>query len=72
MIRFNKRQLQPVHQWPNLEEHLPAGQPPEIGRPYWVKCKDFRCMAVIDKEGRWKTFYGGEILPDVLHVFANQ
>ena len=29
-------------------------------------------MAVIDKAGKWKTFYGGEVLPDVLHVFANQ
>jgi len=58
--------------WPNVEECLPAGHLPEIGRPYWVKCKHFRCMAVVDKEGKWKAFYGGEELPEVLNVFVTQ
>ena len=29
-------------------------------------------MAVVDKEGKWKAFYGGEELPEVLNVFVTQ
>jgi hypothetical protein len=52
-----------------LGKPLPAGQLPEVGLPYWVQCKTFRCMAVLTKEGKWKSFSTEEELLDVTDVF---
>jgi hypothetical protein len=54
----------------NLGKPLPTGQLPEIGLPYWVHCKSFSCMAVLNKEGKWKSFSTDEELPDVTDVFV--
>ncbi|MGD1089563.1 MAG: hypothetical protein ABR955_12700 [Verrucomicrobiota bacterium] len=51
-------------------DYLSAGRLPEIGQPYWVQCKSFRCMAVLDKKGKWKSFSTDEELPDVINVFV--
>ena len=52
----------------NLDLCLPAGEQPKAGQRYWVQCSDYRCLAVVDDFGWWKSFYGGEDLPDVVGV----
>jgi hypothetical protein len=54
----------------NSGDHHPVRQVLEIGQPYWVQCKNIRCMAVVDKEGKWKTSNNGRELPDVINVFS--
>jgi hypothetical protein len=31
----------------------------------WVQCPGFRCLAYQDEQGRWRTFFSGEILSQV-------
>jgi hypothetical protein len=52
----------------NLDFCLPTGQPPAAGRRYWIQCSDYRCLAVMDELGRWKSFYDGEDIPDFIRV----
>ena len=52
----------------NLNFCLPAGQPPVAEQRYWIQCSDYRCLAVMDDFGRWKSFYGGEDIPDFVRV----
>jgi hypothetical protein len=52
-----------------MNDCLFADQLPEIGIRYWVQCEDFRCLAVINKDGQWKSFSNGRELPDVIKFF---
>jgi hypothetical protein len=54
----------------NFGDCHPVRQFLEIGHPYWVQCKNIRCLAVVDKEGKWKASYSGKELPDVINVFS--
>ncbi|MGD1088765.1 MAG: hypothetical protein ABR955_08590 [Verrucomicrobiota bacterium] len=54
-----------------LSDYLPSGQLPEIGVPYWVQCYNFRCMAIFDRKGKWKSLFTDEELSDVINVFVN-
>jgi len=38
------------------------------GQRYWVQCFDYRCLAVMDDFGRWKSFYDGADIPDFVRV----
>ena len=46
-------------------------QPP-YGEPVWVRCEGFRCLAVRDQHGRWRTFYDGKLLTGEIKVIENQ
>jgi hypothetical protein len=50
----------------------PTDQLPEIGGRYLVKCENFMCIAVFDKDGKWKSFSNGKELPDVINFCATQ
>jgi hypothetical protein len=52
-----------------LADDLSAGQLLEIGQPYWIQCKNIRCLAVFDQEGKWKASYSGNELSDVINFF---
>ena len=54
----------------NFADDLPAEQLLDIGRPYWVQCKNIRCIAMVDKEGKWKAFSNGTNLTDIINVFS--
>jgi hypothetical protein len=54
-----------------MDEGKPTDQPPEPGVRYWVQCENFRCLAVIDKDGKWKSFSNGKELPDVINYSPN-
>jgi hypothetical protein len=56
----------------NLDVCLPAGQLPETGKPYWVQCKDYRCLGIADKVRKWKNFHTGIELSDVIKVVEPQ
>ena len=43
---------------------------PQPGALRWVKCKDYRCMGVLDREGRWRSFATGKELTDVIEVLS--
>jgi hypothetical protein len=55
--------------FPNPQEGIPAGQLPEVGMPYWVQCKDFRCLAVVDKHDKWRIYATGESLIGVTKIY---
>jgi hypothetical protein len=40
-----------------------------IGHRYWVQCKEFRCMAVADYDGKWKDFHSGKQLTSEVLFF---
>ena len=44
------------------------GPLPRFGLPVQVQCDGFKCMAYLDKEGRWKDLFSHELLPHVLGV----
>ncbi len=56
----------------NPKGFISASQLVQIGQPYWVQCTHFRCRAVLGKVGRWKDYFTGKELPDVINVFAAQ
>ena len=41
---------------------------PRLGLPVQVQCEGFKCMAYLDKQGRWIDFFSHEPLPKVLGV----
>ena len=43
---------------------------PETGKSYWVGCKDYKCRAVVDKTGKWKSFYTRKELLGVITFAA--
>ena len=44
---------------------------PQPGALYWVQCKGYRCMAVLDANGKWKSFITGEELSGVFNVYSD-
>ena len=44
------------------------GRLPLPGMPVQVQCDGIKCMAFLDKEGRWVDLFSLEILPHVLGV----
>jgi hypothetical protein len=51
-----------------------AGEPlssyqPVVGHRYWVQCEEFRCMAVMDHDGKWKIFHSGKPLTSEVLFF---
>ena len=43
---------------------------PEPGEVRWVRCKDYRCMGVLDRGGQWRSFVTGKELTDIVEVLA--
>jgi hypothetical protein len=33
---------------------------------HWVQCKGYRCMAILGPNGKWRSFYTGEELKDLV------
>ena len=48
--------------------YIPQVQPSPISEPSWVQCKGYRCLAVWDKKGKWKSYSTGAELIDFLRV----
>jgi GH24 family phage-related lysozyme (muramidase) len=59
--------MEPKHRSKELEaaRHPPL---PRIGEQVVVQCEGYRCLAYRDKEGKWRSALGGELLPNVLKV----
>jgi len=49
-------------------EKTKYGALPPLGVPVQVQCRDFKCMAFRDREGRWVELFSREFLPHVLGV----
>jgi hypothetical protein len=58
-------------QYPNQEITSDARPPIEPGKAYWVQCKSYRCLAVLDQQGRWRSYANDKELTDVIKVFAS-
>jgi hypothetical protein len=52
-----------------MSDSLPTDGLPVIGNRYWVRCENSWCMAVVDKDGKWKSFSNGKELRDVVNFF---
>ena len=50
------------------EENQNMEQSPEIGKSYIVQCDGYKCVAVIEKDGRWKSVFTGNELRSVINV----
>jgi hypothetical protein len=46
------------------------GPLPVKGLPVQVQCVNFKCMAFLDADGKWKDFFSRKFLPHVLGVVA--
>ena len=44
---------------------------PGRSKPVWVQCEGFRCLAVMDEQGKWKTVFGGAELTGNIKVIAD-
>jgi hypothetical protein len=44
------------------------GSLPPAGVPVQVQCNGFKCMAYLDKEGKWRELFSRESLAQVLGV----
>ena len=40
----------------------------KAGVHYWVQCKGYRCLAIKNTEGVWKSVGTGNVIPDVIEV----
>ena len=40
----------------------------EMGKSYVVQCDGYRCVAVVEKDGRWKSVFTGNELRGVINV----
>ena len=40
----------------------------DLGKPVWVQCPGFRCLAYRDGQGNWRTFFQGDVLADAVSV----
>ena len=40
--------------------------PPEIGMPVVAQCQEFRCLAYLDRAGKWRDFARSHELPEVI------
>jgi len=49
----------------NGQPHKGKGLPP-IGEPVIARCQDFRCMAYLDIDGKWREYNNSRELPDVI------
>ena len=36
----------------------------------WIQCKGYRCLAYLDKTGKWINFYTGKKLTDFVKVIG--
>jgi hypothetical protein len=41
-------------------------------KPVWVQCEGFRCLAVHDRQGRWRMFFNDELLTGVISVIDTE
>jgi hypothetical protein len=41
---------------------------PALGVPVQIQCDGFKCMAFLDREGRWVDLFSREFVPRVLGV----
>jgi len=48
-----------------------AGVPDTGGKPVWVQCRGFRCLAIFD-QGKWKTFFGRNELAGEVTIIPNR
>ena len=44
------------------------GPLPRLGLPVQVQCNGFKCIAYLDKNGKWMDFFTNKFLPGVLGV----
>jgi hypothetical protein len=56
-----------------MPDKIPQAKPvygplPVPGMPVQVQCNGFKCMAYLDKEGRWVDLFSREFLTRVLGV----
>jgi len=43
--------------------------PPKPGERRWVQCSKYRTLAVWGADGKWRTYFNGIELTDVIRVF---
>jgi hypothetical protein len=59
-----------------LKDNLPEaakhnyGSLPALGVPVQIQCDGFKCMAFLDREGRWVDLFSREFVPRVLGVVS--
>jgi hypothetical protein len=57
----------PHHKVDEKTVHLPP-----YGEPVWVRCEGFRCLAVRDHHGQWRTFFNNEPLTGEIQVIDDK
>ena len=45
--------------------------PPPRNKPIWVQCEGFRCLAIMEDNGKWKTVFGSRELTGTITVIAD-
>jgi len=44
---------------------------PRMGEQVVVQCEGYRCLAYLDKDGKWRSAHSGKELPRVLRVLQH-
>ncbi|HEV2693926.1 MAG TPA: hypothetical protein VG347_13615 [Verrucomicrobiae bacterium] len=54
------------------EENFQGGQhgPYAVNVPVWVQCNGYRCMAVLNYKGEWRTYPNHEPLTDIVQILG--
>ena len=55
-----------------LNEPSVSPKSPETDKPYWVQCKNYRCLAFVNKEGKWKSLSTGKEVTDIVKVYFEE
>jgi hypothetical protein len=51
-----------------VDSIIPKAHPSHVSEPCWVYCDSYRCLAVMDKKGKWRSYATGEELTDFVKV----
>ena len=54
-----------------MNDNLPVEQLLKTHKPEWVQCDDLMCLAVLDKDGKWRSFSDKKELTGVVKVYAD-
>jgi hypothetical protein len=54
-----------------MKDDLPVEQLLKTHKPEWVQCNDVMCLAVLDKDGKWRSFSNNKELFGIVKVYID-
>ena len=55
-----------------LNEPIAPPKSPIVEKPYWVQCQNYRCLALVNKQGVWKSLSTGKEVTGIVKVYFEE